>query len=320
MNKTLLLIIFLITSCSSTSQELSKIYYDYDGIKFLTQEGFLDKNKKKTKEWILYYKDFSDTTKTEKTQIKSITNYKNGLKDGLFQLFYLGGELKEEGNYRNNDKIGIWTNYYSNGNIKSILTHNDIYFASIKEYNKDGKLISETTYNDQTKVRISKTYNSNENISSISFKKKDSIGYKKFNDKGEVTEEKGSDGVRKKYLNGILSEIMSFKKGIKNGLFEVYDESGNIRVQGNYLDDKQDGVWKHFDEEKRLKELNTFENGILNGYSELYHHNGIIQKKGSYKNGKKDGEWKYYDIYGSEKTFIIYKDDKEVHSESVIRN
>ncbi len=60
--------------------------------------------------------------------------------------------------------------------------------------------------------------------------------------------------------------------------------------------------------------------GVRNGLNELYSHNGKISEKGNYKNGEKDGEWRYYDIYGYEKSFVIYKDDKETHSESIIRN
>lgn len=324
MNKILLTLIILTTFCSF-SQEKVKNYYDYNGIKFLTSEGFLDKKKKKTKKWIHYYKDFTDTTKTEKTQIKTITSFKNGLKNGPYKSFYPTGELQSEGNYLNDKKNDVWKYYFLSNKLKTITTFKNGEFESFKKYNENQTLDEHIVYNLKNDETIIKKYFSNEKIYSISIKKQDSLDYKMFNNKGELKEE-GSryknlyNGERKRFSNGRLIQLNNYENGKLTGLYEYYNSEGNISVRGHYKNDNKHGEWKHYDNKNKLKELSNYDNGVLNGFYEKYNFKGIIEKKGNYKNGEKDGMWRFYNLYGSERSLIIYKDGKEISSESVIRN
>ena len=46
-----------------------------------------------------------------------IHNYKNGVLDGLYQIFYDTGKIKIEGNYENGDKHGTFNVYDGKGKI-----------------------------------------------------------------------------------------------------------------------------------------------------------------------------------------------------------
>ena len=41
--------------------------------------------------------------------------YKNGIKEGRAQEFYLDGQVWSEGYYHSNNKIGVWQSYYEDG-------------------------------------------------------------------------------------------------------------------------------------------------------------------------------------------------------------
>ncbi|MDC0178496.1 hypothetical protein OAI75_01730 [Woeseiaceae bacterium] len=47
------------------------------------------------------------------------------------------------------------------------------------------------------------------------------------------------------------------------GLFEVFDENGQLLSRGNYKDGKVDGLMEYFDENRNLTKTETWENGEL---------------------------------------------------------
>lgn len=72
------------------------------------------------------------------------------------------------------------------------------------------------------------------------------------------------------------SRYLSSEKNrwIRHGLFCSYYPNGRIASEGNYLDGKENGVWKDF------------------------HENSQIAAEGTYTNGEKIGVWKYWDSNG----------------------
>jgi antitoxin component YwqK of YwqJK toxin-antitoxin module len=323
MNKLLILLALILNVYSIYSQEKIKNYYTYNNVKFLTSEGQIDEKKKKTGEWIHYYKDFTDTTETEKTQIKSVTNYENGLKNGPYKEFYTSGELMFEGDYENDNKIGVWSFYYENGNAKSILTYNELSFESKKSFDENNKIKEELYYDlkkDETEI---KKYNTDGNISSITIKKQDSSYFRKFNNQSELIEEghrvkNNYDGVRKRYSNGKLIQLNNYKNGKEHGVYKHYQNSGKILVNGSYKENKKHGKWEHYSSKNHLVEVANYNNGILEGIYEKYHYNGKLEQRGNYKDGKKDGEWVKYNSLGDQMSNTIYKEGNVIYGESVI--
>tara|TARA_B110000014_G_C19729925_1_gene381194 strand:- start:157 stop:300 length:144 start_codon:yes stop_codon:yes gene_type:complete len=44
---------------------------------------------------------------------------------------------------------------------------------------------------------------------------------------------------------------------------EFFYENGQLRSKGNYKNEKKEGLWEHFDEEGELTKSETWENGKL---------------------------------------------------------
>ncbi len=72
------------------------------------------------------------------------------------------------------------------------------------------------------------------------------------------------------YLNESVSKKVSYKKGLKNGVYQEYFETGELSIQGKYEDDLKEGAWKTF------------------------YKAGKIKSKGQYSKGEKVGVWKTY--------------------------
>lgn len=72
------------------------------------------------------------------------------------------------------------------------------------------------------------------------------------------------------YKNGNISKKVSYRRGLKDGIYEEYYETGQLRLQGKYQDDLKEGAWK------------------------TYYKAGKIESKGQYSKGEKVGVWKTY--------------------------
>lgn len=57
------------------------------------------------------------TEKYSNGQLKKVTCYKDGTKNGLEKVYYENGKIKLEGNYKNNIEDGSFKTYYQNGNL-----------------------------------------------------------------------------------------------------------------------------------------------------------------------------------------------------------
>ena len=94
----------------------------------------------------------------------------------------------------------------------------------------------------------------------------------------------------------------------QNQYDKVYYENGQLEYEGNFVDGKQDGIWKHYYESGQLKKIVNWRDGKPNGLKESYYENGQLEKEGKYKDGEQDGIWKYYYESGqlkSERNFIF---------------
>ena len=76
------------------------------------------------------YKKFSDVpytgeikTKNGKDKFWMKTNYKDGLKHGLYQRFFLDGSLMETGMYKKGNRTGQWKGYYPDGSVDYTITN-----------------------------------------------------------------------------------------------------------------------------------------------------------------------------------------------------
>jgi antitoxin component YwqK of YwqJK toxin-antitoxin module len=113
----------------------------------------------------------------------------------------------------------------------------------------------------------------------------------------------------------------SKKLTTKNGHFTYYFENGNKTSEGNYIDDKLEGLWNYWFESGEKKSEGEYSDGEKTGvwyywypnsklkskgtYKKVgsyayegFYENGITNAKGNITNGKPQGMWVYWNSDG----------------------
>lgn len=86
----------------------------------------------------------------------------------------------------------------------------------------------------------------------------------------------------------------------KDGKFKGYAEDALVE-EGEYVNNKKNGVWtKYYPEGTKKHEL-TFTNNVANGYAKIYYRNGRLQEEGMWQQNKWAGQYKYYNENGNVK-------------------
>ena len=162
--------------------------------------------------------------------------------------------------------------------------------------------------------------------------------FREFNTSGEIV----SGGV---YSDGVLLESgITDKSGKKQGKWIVYYKSGEVKAEGNYVDDLREGEWIFYYEsgpvEQRgfykkgeyddvwvwsfkngdKKRFEQYINGVEHGDFLEYDSLGNVLLKGNYKNGLREWNWIYHVNDHKEEGFYIsgQKDGEWVHTYSCL--
>ena len=61
----------------------------------------------------------------------------------------------------------------------------------------------------------------------------------------------------------LLSSCDFLDELYSDGPYETYNENGQLESRGNYIDGKREGLWEWFDENGNLTETRTYRNGDL---------------------------------------------------------
>ena len=103
------------------------------------------------------------------------------------------------------------------------------------------------------------------------------------------------------------------KKGLRNGMWLEFYESGQLSYKVNYKEGKKDGKAISYSEEGVIVGKYPFENGELNGRAYYYYDNGNLWVSSDWKNGVEDGEGKSYYGSGNLKSKATYKNRKTIN-------
>ena len=105
---------------------------------------------------------------------------------------------------------------------------------------------------------------------------------------------------KKRPFNGIAyntTEEKAYVNGILNGLAKEFN-NGIVILQGNYIDAKENGIWKKWDNTGDLIFEGNYVDGEAFGLWKFYT-KGILSSEGNLKTinqeAAEDGPWKYYD-------------------------
>ncbi len=76
-------------------------------------------------------------------ELKSITTYRDSLRDGKYISYYENGTKKEEGRYKDDECDGLWKSWHENGQLRKIVDYKDGKMYASKSWHENGRM-SET--------------------------------------------------------------------------------------------------------------------------------------------------------------------------------
>lgn len=83
-------------------------------------------------------------------------------------------------------------------------------------------------------------------------------------------------------------------EGRKQGIWKVYDGTGNLKYRGEYLNGKPVGEFKYYYSNGRVKAVLIHRDNGRETYSTHFHPNGKMMAQGKYAGQVKDSTWLYY--------------------------
>ena len=110
-----------------------------------------------------------------------------------------------------------------------------------------------------------------------------------ISEKGYFLDDKENGLWEKFHDNGIIREILYYKKGLIDGVRIVLDKKGKLQNQENYMNNKFHGKQKYFHDTGKLKLEVNYQHGILEGNFSKYYRSGKKQESSIYLNGLKHG-------------------------------
>ena len=273
--------------------------------------------------------------------------------DGPTKYFFPNGKVSSEGVLLNGKPEGFWKNYYdtgvlrSEGNRDTVLVdslwrfyapdgslQNEINYAANKKngasrsFDTTGVLVSEELYVNDLRDGMARYFHPNGIIQKeVPFKegKEEGKGYEYAEDGRVVSLLTYGAGMlrRREDINRID------RQGLKQGPWKEFHPNGKVRSEGNFVDGKEQGVFKSFDEKGSLKDMIKYDAGVIDAKGQesltvdikrTFHPNGKVSSLGSYsKSGKKEGLFKEFAQNGDAVGAKIYVGDKLI-SEGAINN
>lgn len=201
----------------------------------------------------------------------------NGRKQGYWTKYDKEGHLVYEGRFHDDAPCGTFTYYYPNGKIRtiSIISQGGKVALTTTRY-PNGQLMATGKYVDQQRDSLWQFYSEKEGI----------LVSEEFYMNGK------KEGPERIFFPGDgVAEIIPWKEGIREGIWEQFYDDGTLRLQGSYLNDEKEG------------QLRTF------------FVDGKLMMAGQYRDGHQDGTWIYYDETGKVTLKEYYEEGIMVKSE-----
>ena len=245
---------------------------------------------------------------------RSIT-YKSDVKEGPASEYFPTGGVRTSFNYTNNLIEGKYLEYAEDGRVITRRTYkNGLIYSEekINRYNKNGqriglwvdlrdngKLKEEGNYLNGLKEGTFKVYNKQGEFWKYEFYE---LGVLKEN-----AEETEFVKIEKFYdSKGRVIERGGTKNGMKHGIFQTLDSTGNIIFSRLYLNDSKQaegkydslnreiGEWKYFYPSGSVRTVGSFSNGKKVGDWKFYYENGKVEQTGKFDNNLIIGKWLWY--------------------------
>jgi uncharacterized protein len=215
--------------------------------------------------------EYTDTAKFYASKI-----YDNGVLIGE-------GQTDSLGQYQ-----GYWKEFYPTGELRAEGSYINSKRSGVwKYYQREGKLEQTGTYKNG----------------------KPNGPWKWFYESGNLLREENyvngqEDGYSTEYADsGSTIAKGDYVMGYKQGPWIEY--SGDVKMEGEYNDGEQNGIWKHYYGSGELAFEGKYSAGQPEGKHKWYYKNGKLKEEGEFATGKRNGLWRKYNEDG---TLFMYTD------------
>lgn len=111
-----------------------------------------------------------------------------------------------------------------------------------------------------------------------------------------------------KFPNGMLYEFVQYNTGQREGIYFLFDRSGYIEKQANYVNDKLEGELSIWKPGGRMMLLENYSKGELDGVRKVFYERGSLQEESFYKAGLREGKTSWFDEESKLIATYNYKD------------
>lgn len=252
---------------------------------------------------------------------------------------YDNGAVSSEGVMRDEKPDGYWKTYYPTGVLKSEGNRRDFLLDSLwRFYNEEGQLTHEITYAAGKKNGAQRIYANGVLTESYTFENDVKVGEGRYYyPTGELKRlvffsEGKEHGEGFEYdLDGRIITLLGYKQGNltkaekinrydnggnKRGTWMLFHPNGQLAEEGNFMNNKRNGIFKFYDRKGDLLRLEKYRDGELVTDTEeavvldlrnTYYHDGSIRSSGGYVDGKKEGTHRIYNPDGTLSGGELYK-------------
>ena len=225
-----------------TKRVESEVYYS--GGQLMAKGIFIDQKKDST--W-LYFDSAG--------WLSSKEDYKSGLKSGPSISYYPNGTVAVDQLYNNDLENGPFVMYYTNGNkeMEGVYLSGN-YNGAFANYYESGKNMQSGDYINGKRNGMWLFYNSNGSLRTV-------IHYKN----GIIVKEERKNGEFIEYYeSGRLKSIYNYKKGLKEGGYvEYFDTGDKVLVKREKESSYEPDEYKEVIEGQTIKSKGYYKNGVL---------------------------------------------------------
>ena len=271
-----------------------------DALKIKQSEFFLENQKGTSSLDFNQIEDGEHIIYSDKKNQKIIENYLNNKLNGSWTIFHESGRVLMKRFYDNGilDSSKQTLKFYESGNL----------MEKFNEIINDGTIVKSGVFNSFYENGVNKEvgffYNGKKNSDWVGYYQTGEILYKINYDRSE-----NLNPINFYYKSGELFYTCYLNDSFDYfGEYTSYYKSGEIMEKGRYDSNLKNGLWVLFYETGEILSQIDYVDG--NGIYSKFFNTGEIQESGYFQNNKKEGLWINYYKNGNKKNIYKYKNDK----------
>jgi antitoxin component YwqK of YwqJK toxin-antitoxin module len=224
------------------------------------------------------------------------------LEDGIVQMLYdyVDGVLVRQQRVNRLDKqnrrTGLWVELFASFSTRKEEFYSDgLLNGYLKEYDERGNLTKLEKYVDGIlqlnareleKTKLQKEYYTNGRLKRTGSITKSGLAvgtYISYDSTGAISE-------AVQYENSFMvARGLIDSSGKKQGLWQEFYFTGELKAEGAYLDNLKTATWVYFHQNKKTEQTGKYVRGKPVGTWRWFYENGALLREENYTNGKEDG-------------------------------